>query len=821
MQHEVVATRLHGARRRDGGSVGVRRGRGIRMCQRVGAGIGERARRVVLQQIDRLALVEREHLAVVRVQRHIGTVNLRRPRVRGRDKGIPVLRTVGEVEGVFLRIDMQREVVTALRHRALRRDGSRAGVRGRNVGMVQRRRVRASRVRERASAVFQQVDGIAFAEGKELALQGAVAQRHIIGSEHRLPRVRGREERVPVFRVGRNVKGIGLRIDVQNEIFAFLLHRACGLDRRGAIVRICRAVCVVERRLFRANGICERADLVVQQGHGLTFVEGKQFVVVRCERHIGAVDLRRPRVHGGEERVVVCRDICEVERVRHAADGPGEAVLVVRQGQRAPGLDGGGLRVIRVGAGRLFLASIRERTRALQQGNRSAHAEGAQVRSLGLHIHGSAAQVGILRELEDGIVRPECRIIRDVEFVRVKIVHAPERDVLHPVEGQRVAAGVRPIAAIEDGGLAECRWLPVRARLERDRVAGRGCVRSISIAAKDVTQDLATGEGDLVAIGRGPAVAAINVFFDRAIRHRQLAVRRRAKTGTAAAGVAADRAAARQRQRAARRAEEGIAAVGVAVDRAILHDQRAVRFAGLGIAAVGVACDRAAIRHGQRVAFRRAGEGIAAIGIAAHTGALRHGQRVAFRRTGEGIAAIGVATHSSGSGFRFAAKRDGIAVRRARRRQAAGDESFRGAVHRDRVLPDIAGVAVRTDGAAFHDGIRSHGDRVSRQRRRIVFARSQRSDGVRNGGAIFRSRHYDRVPRGCRLAFSYDLHVVRAVRERCFCEVDVDVLRVLVQCPRVVGEDAVEGIRLCGKHRRAFERAIIFQRDQVDFMVVF
>ena len=133
-------------------------------------------------------------------QRHVVGADDRFPRIRGREERIFVLRAAGKVERILLVIDMQNEVVGVLLHGARRRDRRGAGIGRVRIGMIQLRHVRAFRILERAGAVLQQIDVVAFVEGKELVRKGAVVQRHVVGIDLRRARVCEREERILIFR---------------------------------------------------------------------------------------------------------------------------------------------------------------------------------------------------------------------------------------------------------------------------------------------------------------------------------------------------------------------------------------------------------------------------------------------------------------------------------------------------------------------------------------------------------------------------------------------------------------------------------------------
>ena len=223
--------------------------------------------------------------------------------------------------------------------------------------MVQRLRIAVrTGIRERAGAILQQIDVVAFAEGKELARKGAVVQRHVVGIDLRRARVRGREERILIFRGGGNAKGIVLRIDVQDEIVACLLHLARRRDRRGAVVRVGRGVGVVERARASTIIILKRAGLVLQQRDGLALVEREHFLVVSFDRHVLAIDGRRARVRGREEGILVLRIGGKVVRVVLRLEVQNGLVALRRD--RARLRDGRGAGVGRAGVGVRILQRV-------------------------------------------------------------------------------------------------------------------------------------------------------------------------------------------------------------------------------------------------------------------------------------------------------------------------------------------------------------------------------------------------------------------------------------------------------------------------------
>ena len=91
--------------------------------------------RLVIQQRDGLALVEREHFFVVGFDIHFLAIDLRRSRIRGREERVFVFRIGGKVVRVVLRIDVQNGLVALRRDRARLRDGRSASVGRAGVGV--------------------------------------------------------------------------------------------------------------------------------------------------------------------------------------------------------------------------------------------------------------------------------------------------------------------------------------------------------------------------------------------------------------------------------------------------------------------------------------------------------------------------------------------------------------------------------------------------------------------------------------------------------------------------------------------------------------
>ena len=156
----------------------------------------------ILDQIDfviRLEILQRaagSHF-------HVALVDFRRSCIRGREKDIAALYRGGERECIRHAVNVQDEILAVLLHRASRLDDGSSCIAGVRVSVLQRRRAGAV-IRERASGFLQQVDHVAFAQGKHLAIQSIPAsKRHIRSGNADIRVVRGVDVGRAVHQVGR------------------------------------------------------------------------------------------------------------------------------------------------------------------------------------------------------------------------------------------------------------------------------------------------------------------------------------------------------------------------------------------------------------------------------------------------------------------------------------------------------------------------------------------------------------------------------------------------------------------------------------------
>ena len=217
----------------------------------------------------------------------------------------------------------------------MRRDRGGSGVGAVFVGVVQLFCAAGLGIRERARrVVLQQVDGIAFAEGKHLIGKFALVERHVVGVDLRFSRVRRREERISFHRRRGKDEMVLHAVNVHDEVFAVRFHRTRRLDGGGFVVVLVGDI----HRFCIARG---RADGAVHQGEPVSLAEDSS---ARRHRHVIDADLLLCQVLGGEELVAVRHIGGKVERVRRRiADGH----FAVRR-QRARGTDRGVSRFVRV-----------------------------------------------------------------------------------------------------------------------------------------------------------------------------------------------------------------------------------------------------------------------------------------------------------------------------------------------------------------------------------------------------------------------------------------------------------------------------------------
>ena len=168
-------------------------------------------------------------------------------------------------------------------------------------------------IRERASFVIQQRDGLSLVEGKQLAVVGF--DLHFRTMDGRRSRVCGRKERVLVLRVLGKIERIVLRIDVQDGSGAIRCYRACRRDRRGAGIG----------RAGVSMFIGDRIGAVLQLRGGrafaqlVGFVEHFRHALLRVSRRRGSITALtqfRSRSDFGERRIwnLEARQIRDVDR---------------------------------------------------------------------------------------------------------------------------------------------------------------------------------------------------------------------------------------------------------------------------------------------------------------------------------------------------------------------------------------------------------------------------------------------------------------------------------------------------------------------------
>ena len=227
--------------------------------------------------------------------------------------------------------------------------------------MLQRRRVARLRIRERAVGLLQQVDLVALAEGKDVAVRGIEVELHIRAVNLRIIRMRRSDERVPVLRRSRELVRVRHAVDIQHEVAAVCLHRSVCHD--GGVARRI-GIGILPHNLAVSIIIRERALVVLQQVDLVTLVEGEDAAIQRLvvERYVRAVDFCFARVLRGEERILVPGASGEVERVRHTVDVQFERVAVLRHRARRPDGRGTGVRLVRVRAVERLRAGVGERT---------------------------------------------------------------------------------------------------------------------------------------------------------------------------------------------------------------------------------------------------------------------------------------------------------------------------------------------------------------------------------------------------------------------------------------------------------------------------